>query len=48
MPGGRNTFSPTTSTLILGERAAVLVDAQFLTDDVNALGDRVEGFGKDA
>ena len=36
------TFSPVTSTLIYGERNAVLVDAQFFEDDVDALGDMVE------
>ena len=28
------TFSPTTSTLIYGQREAILVDAQFIKDDV--------------
>jgi glyoxylase-like metal-dependent hydrolase (beta-lactamase superfamily II) len=46
IPGGRNTFSPTTSTLIIGGRGAVLVDAQFLSEDVKALGDRIEALGR--
>jgi glyoxylase-like metal-dependent hydrolase (beta-lactamase superfamily II) len=45
LPDG-GTFSPTTSTLITGPTEAVLVDAQFLTDDVVALGDLVESTGK--
>ena len=44
-PGDR-TFSPTTSTLISGERDAVLVDSGFLTKDVAALGDMIEQSGK--
>jgi glyoxylase-like metal-dependent hydrolase (beta-lactamase superfamily II) len=32
-------FSPTTSTLVLGGREAVLVDAQYIKEDVAALGD---------
>ena len=33
------TFSPTTSTLVTGDSEAVLIDAQFITDEVRALGD---------
>jgi glyoxylase-like metal-dependent hydrolase (beta-lactamase superfamily II) len=40
------TFSPTSSTLIIGERDAVLVDAQHLRSDVKALGDLIEQTGK--
>ena len=40
------TFSPTTSTLIAGRSEAVLVDAQFINDDVAALGDLIENTGK--
>jgi glyoxylase-like metal-dependent hydrolase (beta-lactamase superfamily II) len=40
------TFSPTTSTVVLGEREAVLVDAQYIRDDVAALGDLIEQTGR--
>ena len=40
------TFSPTTSTLIYGEREAILVDAQFIKNDVNELGNAIEKLGK--
>jgi glyoxylase-like metal-dependent hydrolase (beta-lactamase superfamily II) len=40
------TFSPTTSTLIYGEREAILVDAQFIKDDIDELGNVIEGLGK--
>jgi glyoxylase-like metal-dependent hydrolase (beta-lactamase superfamily II) len=40
------TFSPTTATLVTGERDAVLVDAEFLESDVRALGDMIEQTGK--
>lgn len=46
IPGGRHTFSPITSTLVVGERGVVLIDAQFLAEDVEALGDRVEATGR--
>lgn len=39
-------FSPVTSTLVYGEKNAVLVDAQFIKDQVDALGDVVEKSGK--
>src|SRR2546427_13047581 len=45
--GGRGTFSPTTSTLIVGQREAVLIDAQFMASDVAALGDMIEDSGKE-
>jgi glyoxylase-like metal-dependent hydrolase (beta-lactamase superfamily II) len=45
LPDG-GTFSPTTSTLITGPTEAVLVDAQFLKDDVAALGDLIVSSGK--
>lgn len=45
LPDG-GTFSPTTSTLITGPTEALLVDAQFLNDDVAALGDLIESTGK--
>ena len=35
--GGR-TFSPTTSTLVTGATEAVLIDAQFITTRIDALG----------
>ena len=44
-PGGR-TFSPVTSTLILGQREAVLVDSGYFREDVDALGDMVAASGK--
>jgi glyoxylase-like metal-dependent hydrolase (beta-lactamase superfamily II) len=44
--GARGTFSPTTATLIAGEREAVLIDAQFMASDVAALGDAIEATGK--
>src|ERR1700761_471886 len=34
---GSGTFSPTTSTLILGDSDAVLVDAQHIREDIDAL-----------
>jgi glyoxylase-like metal-dependent hydrolase (beta-lactamase superfamily II) len=40
------TFSPTTSALITGPGEAVLVDAQYLKQDVAELGDVIEGSGK--
>lgn len=40
------TFSPTTATLVTGEREAVLVDAQFIQSDIDALGDMIEQTGK--
>ena len=43
-PGG--TFSPTTATLITGPTEAVLIDAQYLKDDVRDLGDLIERTGK--
>jgi glyoxylase-like metal-dependent hydrolase (beta-lactamase superfamily II) len=43
----RGTFSPTTSTLIVGKRKAVLIDAQYMASDVAALGDMVEDTGKE-
>jgi glyoxylase-like metal-dependent hydrolase (beta-lactamase superfamily II) len=45
--GARGTFSPTTSTLIVGQREAVLIDAQFMASDVAALGDMIESAGKE-
>jgi glyoxylase-like metal-dependent hydrolase (beta-lactamase superfamily II) len=44
IPNG--TFSPTTSTLITGATEAVLIDAQYLKDDVRDLGDLIERTGK--
>jgi glyoxylase-like metal-dependent hydrolase (beta-lactamase superfamily II) len=40
------TFSPTTSTLVVGRTEVVLIDAQFIRDEVNALGDTIERIGK--
>jgi glyoxylase-like metal-dependent hydrolase (beta-lactamase superfamily II) len=44
MPAG--TFSPTTSTIVSGPTEAVLIDAQYLKDDVRDLGDLIERTGK--
>ena len=40
------TFSPTTSTLIYGEREAILVDAQFIKNDIHELGNVIEELGR--
>ena len=40
------TFSPTTSTLIYGEREAILVDAQFIKNDIVELGNLIEELGR--
>lgn len=40
------TFSPTTSTLIYGEHEAILVDAQFIKNDIGELGNVIEELGK--
>ncbi len=40
------TFSPVTSTLIYGDTDAVLIDAQFIRDDIDALGDMIEATGR--
>ena len=37
----KGTFSPTTSTLVLGSKDAVLIDAQHIRRDVAALGDMI-------
>jgi len=39
------TFSPTTSTLIVGQSESVLIDAQFIESDIAALGDMIEASG---
>lgn len=39
-------FSPTTATLVSGPTEAVLIDAQYLKDDVRDLGDLIERTGK--
>ena len=44
-PGDR-TFSPVTSTVITGERDAVLVDSGFIKEDVDALGDMIAATGR--
>jgi glyoxylase-like metal-dependent hydrolase (beta-lactamase superfamily II) len=44
IPSG--TFSPTTATLVTGPSEAVLIDAQYLKDDVRDLGDLIERTGK--
>ena len=36
------TFSPTTSTLIYGEHEAILIDAQFIKNDIDELGNEIE------
>lgn len=40
------TFSPTTSTLIYGDREAILVDAQFIKSDIDELGNVIEKLGR--
>jgi glyoxylase-like metal-dependent hydrolase (beta-lactamase superfamily II) len=40
------TFSPTTATLVTGERDAVLIDAQFIPSEIDALGEMIEKTGK--
>ncbi|MFE7722709.1 MBL fold metallo-hydrolase [Nocardia rhizosphaerihabitans] len=40
------TFSPTTATIVSGPTEAVLIDAQYLKDDVRDLGDLIERTGK--
>lgn len=44
VPKGK--FSPTTSTIISGATEAVLIDAQYLKDDVRDLGDLIDRTGK--
>ena len=43
---GKNTFSPTTATLVAGSREAVLVDTHYLREDVDALADQIERSGR--
>jgi glyoxylase-like metal-dependent hydrolase (beta-lactamase superfamily II) len=43
--GGRGTFSPTTATLVAGRSDSVLIDAQYMRTDIEALGDLVETSG---
>lgn len=43
---GAATFSPVSSTLFVGKKEAVLVDAQYYAEDVVALGDVIEKSGK--
>ena len=43
--GGRGTFSPTTSTLLVGRSESVLVDAQYIDSDIAALGDLIQETG---
>ena len=40
------TFSPTTATIVSGPTEAVLIDAQYLKDDIRDLGDLIERTGK--
>jgi glyoxylase-like metal-dependent hydrolase (beta-lactamase superfamily II) len=41
----RGTFSPTTSTLLVGQSESVLTDAQYIDSDIAALGDLIESTG---
>src|SRR3954452_24566826 len=41
----RGTFSPTTSTVLVGRCESVLVDAQYIDSDIAALGDLIESTG---
>ena len=43
---GSGTFSPVTSTLFVGERDLLLVDAQHMTEDVDRLGEMIAATGK--
>ena len=43
---GWGSFSPTTSTLISGDKDAILIDAQHIKNDVKALGDMIARSGK--
>src|SRR5258707_11343911 len=43
--GGRGTFSPTTATLVAGRSESVLIDAQYMSADIEALGDLIERHG---
>ena len=43
---GERTFSPVTSTLICGNKEAVLVDSGYIKEDVDALGDMIAASGK--
>ena len=47
-PFGRHgqTFAPTTSTLVVGDEEAVLIDAQYIDTDVTAVGDMIEQTGR--
>jgi glyoxylase-like metal-dependent hydrolase (beta-lactamase superfamily II) len=45
MVGIPGTFSPTTSTLVVGQSESVLIDAQFIESDIAALGDLIEASG---
>jgi glyoxylase-like metal-dependent hydrolase (beta-lactamase superfamily II) len=40
------TFSPATSTLVMGETEAVLIDAQYTESEIGALGDMIEQTGR--
>jgi glyoxylase-like metal-dependent hydrolase (beta-lactamase superfamily II) len=42
----RGSFSPTTSTLLVGQSESVLVDAQYIDSDIAALGDLIESTGR--
>lgn len=48
MIGGdpNRTFSPATSTLVVGDTEAVLIDTQYTESEVSALGDMIEQTGK--
>ena len=45
LAAARGTFSPTTSTLLVGQSESVLVDAQYIDADIAALGDLIESTG---
>lgn len=40
------TFSPTSSSIVFGEHEAIVVDAQYMAQDVEALGDMIEDLGR--
>lgn len=43
---GRSTFAPTTATLVLGRRDAVLVDTLYMPEDVQRVADAVQASGR--
>ncbi|MGE0218338.1 MBL fold metallo-hydrolase [Mycolicibacterium sp.] len=44
--GAGGTFSPTTATLVFGATEALLVDTLYMPEDIDALGDMIDGVGR--